>query len=139
MASFPNSPPVLPIASSGHHHTILAVENTTIILQIHGFIEDVSSTILGREKAIVVNLEQIRCIITADEVLLLNSLDSYVLEQVDLLKSKLNFDEAFNYKEEHDLNATLKWYFPKGSDIYFDNVEGKFLDAVLLNMRIHGR
>ncbi|PIN00870.1 Magnesium transporters: CorA family [Handroanthus impetiginosus] len=33
------------------------------------------STILGREKAIVVNLEQIRCIITADEVLLLNSLD----------------------------------------------------------------
>ncbi|GKC67877.1 magnesium transporter MRS2-1-like protein, partial [Tanacetum coccineum] len=28
------------------------------------------STILGREKAIVVNLEQIRCIITTDEVLL---------------------------------------------------------------------
>ncbi|XP_047342249.1 magnesium transporter MRS2-1-like [Impatiens glandulifera] len=40
------------------------------------------STILGREKAIVVNLEQIRCIITADEVLLLNSLDSYVLQYV---------------------------------------------------------
>ncbi|KAL0425159.1 UNVERIFIED_CONTAM: Magnesium transporter MRS2-1 [Sesamum radiatum] len=39
------------------------------------------STILGREKAIVVNLEQI-CIITADEVLLLNSLDSYVLQYV---------------------------------------------------------
>ncbi|KAF8103416.1 hypothetical protein N665_0188s0352 [Sinapis alba] len=37
------------------------------------------STILGRERAIVVNLEQIRCIITADEVLLLNSLDDYVL------------------------------------------------------------
>lgn len=32
------------------------------------------STILGREKAIVANLEQIRCIITADEVFLLNSL-----------------------------------------------------------------
>ncbi|MFS7937531.1 putative magnesium transporter MRS2 [Helianthus anomalus] len=40
------------------------------------------STILGREKFIVVNLEQIRCIITADEVLLLNSLDSYVLQYV---------------------------------------------------------
>ncbi|KAM7254018.1 hypothetical protein ACFE04_031700 [Oxalis oulophora] len=39
------------------------------------------STILGREKAIVVNLEQIRCIITADEVLLLNSVDNYVLQQ----------------------------------------------------------
>lgn len=36
------------------------------------------STILGREKAIVVNLEQIRCIITADEVILMNSLDGSV-------------------------------------------------------------
>lgn len=36
------------------------------------------STILGREKAIVVNLEQIRCIITAEEVILMNSLDGSV-------------------------------------------------------------
>lgn len=47
------------------------------------------STILGREKAIVVNLEQIRCIITADEVLLLNSLDSYVTHYVMELSRKL--------------------------------------------------
>ncbi|KAL0906477.1 hypothetical protein M5K25_024974 [Dendrobium thyrsiflorum] len=47
------------------------------------------STILGREKAIVVNLEQIRCIITADEVLLLNSLDSYVLQYVNELQRRL--------------------------------------------------
>ncbi|KAI3766162.1 hypothetical protein L2E82_16213 [Cichorium intybus] len=47
------------------------------------------STILGREKAIVVNLEQIRCIITADEVLLLNSLDSYVLQYVVELQKRL--------------------------------------------------
>lgn len=47
------------------------------------------STILGREKAIVVNLEQIRCIITADEVLLLNSLDNYVLQYVVELQRKL--------------------------------------------------
>uniref|UniRef100_A0A9I9CBU4 Uncharacterized protein n=1 Tax=Cucumis melo TaxID=3656 RepID=A0A9I9CBU4_CUCME len=33
------------------------------------------STILGREKAIVVSLEQIRCVITSDEVILMNSLD----------------------------------------------------------------
>ena len=38
------------------------------------------STILGREKAIVVSLEQIRCIITADEVLLMNSLDGCVIQ-----------------------------------------------------------
>ncbi|XP_061360166.1 NADPH-dependent oxidoreductase 2-alkenal reductase-like isoform X1 [Gastrolobium bilobum] len=60
-------------------------------------------------------------------------------EKVDLLKNKLGFDEAFNYKEEPDLNATLKRYFPEGIDIYFDNVGGKTLDAVLLNMRVHGR
>lgn len=48
------------------------------------------STILGRERAIVVNLEQIRCIITADEVLLLNSLDSYVLQYVAELQRRLN-------------------------------------------------
>lgn len=47
------------------------------------------STILGREKAIVVNLEQIRCIITADEVLLLNSLDSYVIQYVLELQRRL--------------------------------------------------
>ncbi|KAI3820602.1 hypothetical protein L1987_08150 [Smallanthus sonchifolius] len=47
------------------------------------------STILGREKAIVVNLEQIRCIITSDEVLLLNSLDNYVLRYVVELQRRL--------------------------------------------------
>ncbi|KAL6275063.1 hypothetical protein ACE6H2_025755 [Prunus campanulata] len=31
------------------------------------------------------------------------------------------------------------WYFPEGIDIYFDNVGGKMLDAVLLNMRMNGR
>ncbi|XP_050259466.1 2-alkenal reductase (NADP(+)-dependent)-like [Quercus robur] len=60
-------------------------------------------------------------------------------EKVDLLKNKLGFDEAFNYKEEHDLNAALKRYFPEGIDVYFEHVGGKMLDAVLLNMRHHGR
>ncbi|KAK9292402.1 hypothetical protein L1049_020369 [Liquidambar formosana] len=60
-------------------------------------------------------------------------------EKVDLLKNKLGFDDAFNYKEEHDLAATLKRYFPQGIDIYFDNVGGHTLDEVLLHMKIHGR
>ena len=30
-------------------------------------------------------------------------------------------------------------YFPEGIDIYFENVGGETLDAVLLNMRVHGR
>ncbi|XP_012075370.1 2-alkenal reductase (NADP(+)-dependent) isoform X2 [Jatropha curcas] len=60
-------------------------------------------------------------------------------EKVDLLKNKFGFDDAFNYKEEPDLDAALKRYFPEGIDIYFENVGGKMLDAVLLNMRIRGR
>ncbi|CAK9181886.1 unnamed protein product [Ilex paraguariensis] len=60
-------------------------------------------------------------------------------QKIDLLKNKFGFDEAFNYKEEHDLDAALKRYFPKGIDIYFENVGGKMLDAVLLNMRLNGR
>ncbi|KAL9240720.1 hypothetical protein vseg_014906 [Gypsophila vaccaria] len=60
-------------------------------------------------------------------------------EKVDLLKNKFGFDEAFNYKEEEDLDAALRRYFPEGIDIYFENVGGKMLDAVLVNMRLHGR
>ncbi|XP_059632989.1 2-alkenal reductase (NADP(+)-dependent)-like isoform X4 [Cornus florida] len=60
-------------------------------------------------------------------------------EKVDLLKNKFGFDEAFNYKEEQNLDVTLKRYFPDGIDIYFENVGGNMLDAVLLNMRLHGR
>ncbi|CAI8586999.1 unnamed protein product [Vicia faba] len=59
---------------------------------------------------------------------------SYV-NKVDILKSKFGFDEAFNYKELQDLDATLKKYFPDGIDIYFDNVGGDMLEAALVNMR----
>ncbi|KAK8659322.1 hypothetical protein V6N13_029528 [Hibiscus sabdariffa] len=47
------------------------------------------STILGREKAIVVNLEQIRCIITAEEVILMNSLDRNVVQYNSELSKRL--------------------------------------------------
>ncbi|KAJ6324979.1 hypothetical protein OIU76_012128 [Salix suchowensis] len=60
-------------------------------------------------------------------------------QKVDILKNKLGFDQAFNYKEEPDLNAALKRCFPEGIDIYFDNVGGDMLEAALLNMRIHAR
>ncbi|XVE85741.1 hypothetical protein DITRI_Ditri17bG0115400 [Diplodiscus trichospermus] len=54
------------------------------------------STILGREKAIAVNLEQIRCIITADEVILMNSVDRNVVQYKSELCKRLqtNKDQA---------------------------------------------
>lgn len=60
-------------------------------------------------------------------------------QKVDILKDKLGFDGAFNYKEEADLDKALKRHFPEGIDIYFDNVGGSMLDAALLNMKINGR
>ncbi|XP_022777362.1 magnesium transporter MRS2-3-like [Durio zibethinus] len=47
------------------------------------------STVLGRERAIVINLEHIKAIITAQEVLLLNSKDPSVKPFVDELQSRI--------------------------------------------------
>jgi len=60
-------------------------------------------------------------------------------QKVNLLKTKFGFDDAFNYKKELDLNAALKRCFPDGIDVYFENVGGAMLDAVLRNMRHRGR
>ncbi|KAL6839497.1 hypothetical protein ACP4OV_030767 [Aristida adscensionis] len=59
--------------------------------------------------------------------------------KVNLLKDKLGFDDAFNYKEEPDLKSALKRYFPDGIDIYFENVGGEMLEAALANMNAYGR
>jgi Mg2+ and Co2+ transporter CorA len=47
------------------------------------------STVLGRERAIVINLEHIKAIITANEVLLLNSRDPSVIPFVEELQRRL--------------------------------------------------
>ncbi|KAF7047972.1 hypothetical protein CFC21_056805 [Triticum aestivum] len=61
-------------------------------------------------------------------------------EKVSLLKSKMGFDDAFNYKSEGDnLGAALGRRLPDGIDVYFDNVGGATLDAALLRMRPGGR
>ncbi|GER47640.1 zinc-binding dehydrogenase family protein [Striga asiatica] len=59
-------------------------------------------------------------------------------EKVDLLKTKLGFDDAFNYKEG-DLRSQLNKCFPRGIDIYFENVGGDMLDEVLGRMNLNGR
>ncbi|WOH09955.1 hypothetical protein DCAR_0729416 [Daucus carota subsp. sativus] len=76
------------------------------------------STILGREKAIVVNLEQIRCIITADEVLLLNSLDSYVLQYVVELQRRLTTSGAGEVWHPEGAELTQR----RGGNRYIENM-----------------
>ncbi|XP_020967487.1 2-alkenal reductase (NADP(+)-dependent)-like [Arachis ipaensis] len=59
--------------------------------------------------------------------------------KVTFLKDKLGFDDAFNYKEETHQSSTLRKYFSERIDIYFDNVRGKMLEAVIDNMNTFSR
>ncbi|CAN1253303.1 Magnesium transporter MRS2-3 [Linum perenne] len=67
------------------------------------------STVLGRERAIVINLEHIKAIITAQEVLLLNSKDPSVTPFVEELQKRISFHyqatKAQNPGPEHLLLA----------------------------------
>lgn len=53
-------------------------------------------------------------------------------EKVEFLLNELKFDAAFNRRTRaNDYLAALKETCPNGIDIYFENVGGKLLDAVL--------
>lgn len=52
-------------------------------------------------------------------------------DKVELLKGKFGYDAAFNYKTSKDLKASLQEFCPDGIDVYFENVGGKMLEAVL--------
>ena len=58
-------------------------------------------------------------------------------EKCDYLRS-LGFDAAIDYKHE-DVTAALRQHCPKGVDVYFDNVGGEILDAVLTRLAMHAR
>jgi NADPH-dependent curcumin reductase CurA len=56
----------------------------------------------------------------------------------DYLVQELGFDAAIDYKSE-DVKRTLRQHCPKGVDVYFDNVGGDILDAVLTQLARHAR
>ncbi|CAO2838047.1 unnamed protein product [Amaranthus hypochondriacus] len=60
-------------------------------------------------------------------------------DKVKLLKEEFGYDEVINYKKEPDLDAALTKYFPNGIDIYFENVGGKTLEAVLNHVNTYAR
>ena len=59
-------------------------------------------------------------------------------EKCAWLTSELGVDEAIDYKGE-DVGKRLRETCPKGVDVFFDNVGGEILDAVLPNLALHGR
>ena len=60
-------------------------------------------------------------------------------KKVDWLVNEIGVDSAINYKKVPDLSAALASHCPDGIDIYFENVGGKHLEAVLSNMNPYGR
>ena len=54
------------------------------------------------------------------------------------LTETLGFDAAIDYKNE-DVNARLRELAPQGVNVFFDNVGGPILDAVLDNIAMHGK
>jgi NADPH-dependent curcumin reductase CurA len=49
------------------------------------------------------------------------------------------FDDVIDYKACDDLTAAIRGKCPDGVDIYFENVGGETLDAVLLNLAVNAR
>jgi len=56
----------------------------------------------------------------------------------DYLVQELGFDAAIDYKSQ-DVKKTLRAHCPKGVDVYFDNVGGDILDAVLTQIARNAR
>ncbi len=54
------------------------------------------------------------------------------------LIDELGFDGAIDYKND-DIKGKLKEFFPKGIDVYFDNVGGEILDMALSRLAFHAR
>ena len=60
-------------------------------------------------------------------------------EKCAWLKNQARVDKVIDYKAKKDLNAELAKAFPKGIDVYFDNVGGDHLEAALFHMKPMGR
>jgi NADPH-dependent curcumin reductase CurA len=59
-------------------------------------------------------------------------------EKCGYLRDELGLDGAIDYKSE-DVAARLRELCPSGVDVFFDNVGGPALDAVLAQLALHGR
>jgi NADPH-dependent curcumin reductase len=60
-------------------------------------------------------------------------------EKCAYLSDELRLDSVIDYKAESDLSAAIGRTCPDGVDLYFDNVGGPTLDAVLLHLRPEAR
>jgi len=60
-------------------------------------------------------------------------------EKIAWLVEEAGIDAAFNYKTTEDVIAEVGRHFPKGIDVYFENVGGVHLEAAFEHMNPYGR
>ncbi|CAM8927059.1 unnamed protein product [Rhodiola kirilowii] len=92
--------------------TVLDVDKYAVMHRVHIHARDLRildpllsypSTILGRDKAIVLNLEHIKAIITGEEVFLRDPFDENVVPVVEELKRRLQPANYLRQGNEHDI------------------------------------
>lgn len=60
-------------------------------------------------------------------------------EKVEKIEQDFGFDRGINYNREEDITGALRRICTDGVDVYFDNVGGEILDAVLQNINKDAR
>lgn len=60
-------------------------------------------------------------------------------EKCRLALEEFDYDAVVDYKSTDNLERAIREVCPEGTDIYFDNVGGPTLDAMLMNMKTFGR
>ncbi|WP_378185569.1 NADP-dependent oxidoreductase [Aquimarina sp. W85] len=60
-------------------------------------------------------------------------------DKIKTMLDKFGFDNGINYKTTNSMPDALKKYCPEGIDVYFDNVGGEILDAVMQHINKYGR
>ncbi|MGB7842124.1 MAG: NADP-dependent oxidoreductase [Salinimicrobium sp.] len=60
-------------------------------------------------------------------------------EKIKHIQEKFGFDEGINYNSTKDMKKAISEACPNGVDVYFDNVGGEILDAVLQNVNKDAR
>lgn len=60
-------------------------------------------------------------------------------EKVKFIEENLGFDKGINYKDTEDMKKAISEACTDGVDVYFDNVGGVILDAVLANINKDAR
>lgn len=60
-------------------------------------------------------------------------------EKVELIENKFGFDRGINYNKTQDMARAIREICTDGVDVYFDNVGGEILDAVLQNINKDAR